>query len=137
MLNRKKRFFVKSRENYLKPRVSDFLMALMIAAAAAALFFGFAKPKEQGKTAEIYLGGQLLYSVDLIKDDGKTFKAEGDYTNVIEVSKGKIRVKSSDCPGESCVHTGWIDTEGRSVICLPNKMEIRIVGDGGVDAVVG
>lgn len=137
MLNRKKRFFVKSRENYLKPRVSDFLLALMIAAAAVALFFCFAKPKEQGKTAEIYLDGQLLYSVDLIKDDGKTFKAEGDYTNIIEVSNGKIRVKSSDCPGESCVHTGWIDTEGRSVICLPNKMEIRIVGDGGVDAVVG
>ena len=81
MLNRKKRFFVKSRENYLKPRVSDFLMALMIAAAAAALFFGFAKPKEQGKTAEIYLGGQLLYSVDLIKDDGKTFKADCDVSD--------------------------------------------------------
>ena len=42
---------MKSRENYLKPRVSDFLLALMIAAEGAALFLGFAKPNEQAKNA--------------------------------------------------------------------------------------
>ena len=49
-----------------------------------------------------------------------------------------IAITGSDCPGEDCVHSGWIKASGRSIVCLPNKVEIRIVGQSDdVDFVVG
>ena len=64
-------------------------------------------------------------------------EVDGEYHNVIEIRDRKAAVVESDCPGEDCVHSGWTGTPGRSVVCLPNRVEIRIVGmDSDVDFVV-
>ena len=86
--------------------------------------------------AEIYQNGQLIKTVSLSED--QTFTVEGKYTNTVVVRAGKIGVTASDCPGEDCVNCGWIDTVNRSIVCLPNGLEIRIVtGNSDVDFVVG
>ena len=51
------------------------------------------------------------------------------YTNRIEIKDGKVFITESDCPGEDCVHSGWISEGGRSIVCLPNRVEIRIEGE--------
>ena len=39
---------------------------------------------------------------------------------------------------EDCVGCGWSNATGRSIVCLPNGLEIRIVsGQSDVDFVVG
>ena len=71
-------------------------------------------------------------------DTSVEFSVTGDYMNTVTVRDGKIAVTESDCPGGDCVHSGWIGTSGRSIVCLPNRMEIRIVSaTGDVDFVVG
>ena len=63
----------------------------------------------------------------------------GLYTNRITVRGGRIAITESSCPGEDCVHSGWIDRPGRSLVCLPNRVEIRLEGpaaEDDVDAVV-
>ena len=64
------------------------------------------------------------------------FVVEGDYTNVISVEDGKAAIIESDCPGADCVHSGWIHEPGRSIVCLPNRVEIRMEGASEVDFVV-
>ena len=57
---------------------------------------------------------------------------------MITVSQGKVSITSSDCPGMDCVHSGAISASGRSLVCLPNGVEVRIVGrTDDVDFVVG
>ena len=86
--------------------------------------------------AEIYLDGELIKVVSLEED--QEFTIEGEYTNTITVRDGKIAVTASDCPGGDCLHCGWIESTGVSIVCLPNKMEIRAVaGTGDMDFVVG
>ncbi len=46
----------------------------------------------------------------------------------IEVKEGRIRVLKSDCPQKICVQTGWISKPGQTIICVPNKVLIEIVG---------
>ena len=45
----------------------------------------------------------------------------------------------SDCPTQDCVHTGAVHDAGRSIVCLPARLTVRLTGgeSGGVDAVVG
>ena len=77
----------------------------------------------------------MVRTVDLRKNE--IFSVQGTYLNVVEVKDGKIAITHSDCPGEDCVHSGWTDTSGRSIVCLPNALEIRVVADhDDVDFVV-
>ena len=54
---------------------------------------------------------------------------ENNYTNKLVVKDGKVAIVESDCPGMDCVHSGRISGKGRSLVCLPNRVEIRIEGE--------
>jgi hypothetical protein len=41
------------------------------------------------------------------------------------VSEHDIRVQSSDCPGQNCVHMGSIGQNFGTVICVPNRVVIH------------
>lgn len=121
----------------LRFQKGDYLAIAATLLLAVVVFFAFL-PRETGDTpmAEIYLDGMLVRRVEL--DTPEEFSVTGDYANTVTVRDGKIAVTASDCPGEDCVHSGWIGTSGRSIVCLPNRMEIRIVSSAGdVDFVVG
>lgn len=121
----------------LRFQKGDYLAVAVTLLLAAVVFLAFL-PRETGDTpmAEIYLDGTLVRRVSL--DTSAEFSVTGDYMNTVTVRDGKIAVTESDCPGGDCVHSGWIGTSGRSIVCLPNRMEIRIVSaPGDVDFVVG
>ncbi len=85
-------------------------------------------------TARIYRDGELVREVSLDRDT--TFDVKGDYTNTVTVKDGAIAITRSDCPGSDCVHSGWVSGAGRAIVCLPNRVEIRLTGVGEVDAVI-
>ena len=121
----------------LRFQKGDWLAVAVTLLLAVAVFFLFL-PKESGApaVAEIYLDGQLIYQLPL--DTPAELEVSGDYHNTVTVRDGKISVTASDCPGEDCVHSGAIGTSGRSIVCLPNRLEIRVVSaPGDVDFVVG
>ena len=125
------------RDISLKFRKGDWVAIALVAvcAALAAVIFFVCAGRDLPAVAQIYLDGQLIREVPLSRDE--SFAVTGACTNVITVSGGKIAVMDSDCPGKDCVHRGWISGGGESIICLPNKMEIRLTGAGTVDAVSG
>jgi hypothetical protein len=57
--------------------------------------------------------------------------------HTVTVQDGRVAVTASDCPGSDCVHSGWAKDAGRAIICLPNRMEIRLTGSSDVDVIVG
>ena len=114
----------------------DFLAIGAVLLLAAFVFVLFLPKDSQAPAhAEIYLGGNLIKTVSLWEDQELTI--EGTYTNILSVRDGKIAVTHSTCPGEDCVHCGWLDSAGRSIVCLPNGLEIRVVSAGDVDIIVG
>ncbi len=112
----------------------DILAVAGVLLLAAVMFVLFL-PKENAACAQIYQDGRLIKTVLLSED--QSFAVEGRYCNTVTVRDGKIAVTASDCPGEDCVSCGWLDSAGRSIICLPNALEIRVIADTGVDFVVG
>lgn len=121
----------------LRFQKADILVVAAVVLLAAVVFALFL-PGENGKdgVAEIYQNGKLIKTVSLQED--QTFAVADQYSNTITIRDGKIAVTASDCPGQDCVHCGWTNTAGRSIVCLPNGLEIRIVaGSSDVDFVVG
>lgn len=49
--------------------------------------------------------------------------------NLLYISDGMIRMDSADCKDQICVHHRPISGIRESIICLPHKLVIEIVGD--------
>ena len=120
----------------LKSKYWILIFAILLAGCLAlSLTFMGGDPAAR---AEITSGGKVLRVVDLHIDQELVIPCPTGGTNTVTVRDGKIAVTGSDCPGGDCIHSGWISASGRSIVCLPNRMEIRIVAvSGEVDFVVG
>lgn len=126
-----------AKQEFLRFRKGDFLAIAIVAVLAVLVALCFLhKGSDSPVQAQIYQSGDLIMTVPLEED--ASFTITGKYTNVITVADGRIAVSASDCPGEDCVHSGAIHSSGRSIVCLPNSVEIRVVNaQSDVDFVVG
>lgn len=107
-------------------------LVIVLIVLCAALFFP--RGENAAREVQVYLDGKLTHTYPLHED--RTITLTGAYTNEIEIRDLSVRISKSNCPGEDCVHTGWISSAGRSIVCLPNRVEIRITGESQVDFVV-
>ena len=124
-------------QGHLRFRKGDILAIILVAVLAVSVAVCFLpKDSSEAVMAEIYQDGELLHTLPL--DEDISLDISGRYTNTVTVKDGKISVTASDCPGEDCVHSGEIYAMGRSLVCLPNGVEVRVVsGSSDVDFVVG
>ena len=92
-------------------------------------------PGKTAAQADIWLDGKLYKTVDLNRD--QTFTVQSDYgSNTVTVRSGKIAVTAADCPDHHCMQRGYCDG-GAQIVCLPNRLVIKFVGEQEVDSVVG
>lgn len=115
---------------------SDFLAIGIVAVTAVfvSVIFWASIGAEEGRMVSVYQEGKLIREISL--DSDTEFVVEGKYENVVTIKDGKAAITKSDCPGTDCVHSGWIHEAGRSIVCLPNRVELRIEGTSEVDFVV-
>ncbi|MBO4392677.1 MAG: NusG domain II-containing protein [Clostridia bacterium] len=120
-------------EKNLKIRKSDIVLtcAIVVFCAAAALLMFFLRTG--GDTVRIYKNGELFAERSLSQDD--IINVDGLMDVVIQ--NGKVRVENSVCPSGACEHSGSVYKKGESIICLPNKILIKISGEGETDAISG
>ena len=121
----------------LQLKKGDLVAVLLVLVLAVGVFLAFMPgSQDPGGAAQVYLDGKLIRTVSLDRD--QVFFVEGDFCNTVTVKDGKIAVTQTDCPGADCVGCGWMEHSGRSIVCLPNRMEIRIISKtDDVDFVVG
>lgn len=89
----------------------------------------------QSARAEVWSDGELKATLDLSRDQELTVtSARG--TNTVTVRDGKIAVTAADCPDHTCMDRGYC-AGGAQIVCLPNRLVIRFVGEQTVDGVAG
>ena len=117
-------------------RKGDFFAIILVVLLAAAVLIAYlpGRDTERDNTVQVYRDNILVRELPL--DTDAEFEVSGEYVNRIVVRDGRVCIEDSDCPGSDCVHSGWIDKGGRSIVCLPNRVEIRISGESDVDFVV-
>lgn len=61
------------------------------------------------------------------------------YPLTLQIEGEQVCILESVCPGEDCVHTGWIGDNGAMIVCLPNQLMVSITGSDQpvVDGVTG
>ncbi len=125
----------KIRLSFCKGDVVVILFVIMLAILIGVTFW-MKTGTGEGNVVVIYRDGEKVQEIPLDKDT--ELLIENDYTNKLIVKDKKVAIAESDCPGRDCVHSGWISGKGRSLVCLPNRVEVRIEGemDSEVDFIV-
>lgn len=123
----------------MKKLKKDFLFVAVIllfgVIAALVLFF----TKKQGAFLDVRVDGETVARYPLDIDAEYDIGGVGSGKNHLVVKNGEAFIDSATCPDEICMKMGHIRYIGSSLICLPNKVVISIVGndESGVDTVSG
>ncbi len=95
------------------------------------LFLGinvFNFEEKKAERVEIYVNNQLKYTYKLQKDES-FFDVDTDIGGVkIQLKDYRVRVTSSFSPKKLCVKQGWIEKSGETIIGIPDKLLIKIIG---------
>lgn len=110
-------------------RLWDLAVFLLLVVAIVFSVVFALSPK--GEYAEVFVDGKLVETLYL--NNAATTEVEGV---VIVVADGEIFVASADCPDKLCVAHSAISEKGSSIICLPNKVVIRVNGKSQTDAII-
>ena len=105
---------------------SDIIILLAAAAifAAALIFRSIAAPN--GSSAAVFYNGGRIAELPLNKDEVYPFD---EYGVTVEVKDRSVRILYSDCPDKVCENTGFISSPTQAVVCLPNRISVRIIDD--------
>lgn len=105
----------------------DFYVIGIILALAGILFLLFQK-SSSGNSVQITCDGQVFGQYSL-KENQEIEVATKYGRNVVVIEQGSVFVKESDCKDHYCEKQGHLETVGRSLICLPHKLVVEIVGE--------
>ena len=140
-------------------RKADIILFIILVAAGLAASAVLAMSHSGGDTVIIESGGELYATYSLSddrvvivpspqeralavhqSDDSKPASEQFTHYNVVTISGGKVKVTEASCKNQVCVKHSEISLTGESIVCLPNRLVVRIEGrsaeeGGGYDSV--
>jgi hypothetical protein len=117
---------------------SDFILISVVISIILLLLIPTLLLRENATKAYVYYDNKLIKEIDLSLDETREYKVNGYNGEVIiETKKSKIRVKKEVSPLHLCSRQGYISSSLETIVCLPNKIVIKIGStDTQVDAIV-
>lgn len=116
--------------------INDFLLNLIVVLVCITIpLVMFLCSANNEKTLVVSYDGKEEKRISL--DSDETFYVHGVE---IEVKDGQAYVVNSNCPDKLCVNMKKAKNAGDSIICVPNKVSVRIAGankTGEADIVAG
>ncbi len=115
-------------------RRADLLLIAGLLLLALGLFAAFRLFGGEGAYAVVTVDGRETGRYPL-SESGR-FELNGG-SNILVIEDGAARVTEANCPDKLCVRQGAISRSGETIVCLPNRLVVTVVGaeDRGVDAV--
>lgn len=122
-------------KQYIKK--ADIILLIVLVAVGLASTAYVAMSRSGGDIVIIERNGDMYGKYSLFED--KTITVEGKHSkNIITIKGGTVVMAESTCKNQVCVRHGAISSTGESIICLPNRVVVKIEGKGGgYDAISG
>lgn len=109
---------------------NDIMLAvivLLIAGAGLLLYMGFGK--QSAGTVTVTVDGALWGTYSLEKEQ----EIQIHNTNYLRIKDGQADMIEADCPDQICVNHKTISKNRETIVCLPNKVIVEVVGGREAD----
>ena len=121
-----------------KKHRNDIILICALLAAAGLAYAAVQLFKSEGGYAVVVRDGEEIASYPLSEDITVTIPSSNGGFNTLVISGGAADVTDADCPDRLCVNQHAIKYNGETIVCLPNKLTVKIVSSesGDVDFTV-
>lgn len=85
----------------------------------------------QSKSLQVQIKseGQVIAAIDVDETISASYPVKNKYgDNLVWIEKGEVFVKEANCKNQLCVKAGQIHKSGQTIVCLPNRVVIQIIG---------
>jgi len=122
----------------VKKHRNDLFLIAGLMLSALLIFLVTQHVRERGAYVSVSVDG-TVYGEYPLSQNAEISIRDGDHYNLLVIQDKCAYIKEASCKNQLCVHQGKIRYDGQSIICLPNKVVISIVGGEKqkVDAVSG
>lgn len=86
--------------------------------------------QDTGASVEVIVDGAIYGTYPLDVDKEIPIQKDGKTTNLLVIKDGKADVTEADCPDKLCVHQKAISKTNETIVCLPNKVVVQVIGAG-------
>lgn len=83
--------------------------------------------RQAGGYVYVEQDGDIIGVYPIDEDTEITFENENGGYNVLVIADGKADITSASCPDKVCVNHREIGFEGESIVCLPNRLTVRVI----------
>ena len=105
------------------------ILLAVVTVAGLAIFF----LRGEGSTVKVEVDGKVIgtYSLSIDREVEIITGENREQYNVLVIRDGKATVSSASCPDGICAAHKPISREGESIVCLPHRVVITVVGGDG------
>ena len=114
----------------MKKRDLIFIASAVI--VCAVLFAVNRIGKKEGDTVLIYVDSKLYAALPLNENAEKEVNSG---TNIVKIENGEVYMVYADCPDKLCIKQGKISDSSRDIVCLPNRVTVKVTKKSETDAV--
>ncbi len=105
------------------------ILGILLLAAVIGLVFVHSQ-RETGAVVQVLQGGEVTDTLSLGKNVTRRYEGENGGYNIVEIKAGKVSVTEASCPDKVCVNHGPTDQTADPIVCLPNKLVVRVLAPG-------
>lgn len=110
------------------PSAGDIVLVTVVLLAAAGLLV--ARPGGgTPRTARVQVGDEVVHRLPL-QEDVRVEVSGPVGVSRVAVEEGRVRVLDSPCVQRICVRRGWLREVGDLAVCVPNRLVVRVEGEG-------
>ena len=120
----------------MSKRKNDVFLITGALLLALVIWLGGLLFRSDGAYAVVSVDGHEVERYPL-NQNSEQLIGDGDTYNLLVIQDGKAWVSGASCPDGLCVAQGEVEYSGQSIICLPNRVTVEIVGgkSSGIDEV--
>ncbi len=126
----------KQRKNdaYSLRKADILLISVIVLVSVFTTFFIITGENDKGDTVEIYVNNKIYGEYSMSEPQEIEVK-NGNKVNIVKIDDKGVRVKHSNCKNNNCVNQGYITSKGSNIVCIPNRVLIKVKGEGEIDSI--
>lgn len=107
---------------------NDFILIVSLLLVSVVIIIAINIFKQEGSKIIISVDGKEVEILDLNRDATFSIKGENGSFNDIEIKDGSVSMVNASCPDKICVEHRPIHYNHETIVCLPNKVVVEIIG---------
>lgn len=107
----------------------DYIFIILVLVFCAVVFFLKNINNTTGESVCIYVDSKLYKKLSL----NKNTQVNIDDKNTLIIDDGYAYMKEATCPDKLCIKQGKISNSNNMIVCLPNKVVVKMEKQSDVD----